>query len=76
MSKPGHNQAPPPRKKADYGSSSLKAEVKAEARRLETYQAAGGEFSVSLTAKDLTEREKPRSHISRLYHFLHQGILN
>lgn len=28
-------QAPPPRKKADYGSSSLKAEVKAETHRQE-----------------------------------------
>lgn len=58
-------QAPPPRKKADYGSSSLKAEVKAEARRQETHQAAGGEFSLSLTARDLTGREKRRTHISR-----------
>ncbi|RXN12832.1 potassium voltage-gated channel subfamily H member 4-like protein [Labeo rohita] len=58
-------QAPPPRKKADYGSSSLKAEVKAKARRLETLQAAGGEFCLSLTARDLTEREKRCTLISR-----------
>lgn len=58
-------QAPPPRKKVDYGSSSLKAEVKAKARRQETLQAAGGEFSLILTVRDLTEREKRRTHISR-----------
>jgi len=58
-------QAPPPRKKVDYGSSSLKAEVKAKARRQETLEAAGGEFSLILTAKDLTERVKRRTRISR-----------
>lgn len=44
------------RKKADHGSSSLKAEVKAKARQLETLRAAGGGFSLSLTARDLTRK--------------------
>ncbi|KAK7167546.1 hypothetical protein R3I94_001819 [Phoxinus phoxinus] len=61
-------QAPPPRKKVDYGSSSLKAEVKAKARQQETLEAAGGEFSLSLTARDLTERGKRRTRISRFIH--------